>query len=131
MIVTKQSEKLSREPDVIRARSEHAQASEECWGPEHQQPFLTPSRGQAALSTVLQGLGVVAAIAFGVYAIKAVQVSTIANTLSTEALLQAQMANQLALLSICSSNFNEVRPISLRTMRSAQQWYNSPLHWAT
>jgi len=55
---------------------------------------------------MLQGAGFVAAIAFGIYAVKSVRVGNVANQYAGQAAQQAAIANQLALLAVCLSGDN-------------------------
>jgi hypothetical protein len=68
---------------------------------------LSPPIGQFFINSLLQGAGFVAAIAFGIYAVKSVRVGNTANQYASEAVLQAVTANQLALLAVCLSNRNQ------------------------
>lgn len=62
---------------------------------------LKPPIGRFAINVALQVAGIIAAVAFGVFAIKAVTVGNQANGYASEAMELAKMANQLTLLTIC------------------------------
>jgi CBS domain containing-hemolysin-like protein len=62
---------------------------------------VTPPVGQFVIQTLLQIAGFAAAIAFGIYAVRSVNVATLANRYSQESIQQALAANQLALLATC------------------------------
>ena len=74
-------------------------------GPPDEPPLqiatLTPPLGQFIISTVLSVAGLVAAVAFGVFAILSVRLSQDANA-------QTFAQNQLALLGLCVGD-NDVR----------------------
>jgi hypothetical protein len=53
---------------------------------------------------IMQLISVIAALIFGVWAIKSFDAALDANSLATNALQQTLIANQLALLSICASD---------------------------
>jgi hypothetical protein len=69
---------------------------------------FSPPAGQFVINTLLQVAGFVAAIAFGIYAVKSVTVGNTANQYAGQAVLQAATANQLAILAVCLSNGNQV-----------------------
>ncbi|KAF2016920.1 hypothetical protein BU24DRAFT_140696 [Aaosphaeria arxii CBS 175.79] len=71
---------------------------------------LEPPIAQFAINVLLQLAAFAAAIAFGVFAVKSVQVGNRANAyanaaagLADKAMAQAEMANQLTLLALCTS----------------------------
>ena len=72
---------------------------------------LTPPLGEFIISSVLQLLALCIAIAFGIFAVKSVTVATQANSYAIQALAEARLANQIALLAICAAN-DDVRRIS-------------------
>jgi hypothetical protein len=69
---------------------------------------LSPPIGQFIINIIIQALGLGAAIAFGVYAVKSVTAANDANKYASEAILQAVMANKLAILAVCTSSSNLV-----------------------
>lgn len=80
-------------------------------GTDQNQPLpqvatLSPPVGQFFINSLLQGAGFVAAIAFGIYAVKSVRVGNMANQYAGQAAQQAAIANQLALLAVCLSGDN-------------------------
>jgi magnesium-transporting ATPase (P-type) len=56
------------------------------------------------ITGVIQFIGVIAAIVFGVWVIKSYEVAQRANDLSESGLRQTIIANQLAFLALCGSN---------------------------
>jgi len=74
--------------------------------PLHQVTTFSPPVGQFVVNSMLQGAGFVAAIAFGIYAVKSVRVGNVANQYAGQAAQQAAIANQLALLAVCLSGDN-------------------------
>ncbi|KAK4938584.1 hypothetical protein LTR10_021015 [Elasticomyces elasticus] len=73
---------------------------------------LSPPIGQFIINTLLQILGFGTAIAFGVFAVKSVNVGDTANVYSDQSMQQALIANQLTLLSVCLSNGNQSQELS-------------------
>lgn len=69
---------------------------------------LKPPIGRFVINVALQVAGIIAAVAFGVFAIKAVTVGNQANGYASQAMELAKMANQLTLLTLCLSS-NSVR----------------------
>lgn len=69
---------------------------------------FSPPLGQFIINSLLQAAAFVAAVAFGVYAVKSVTVGNSANQYAHQAVQQAQIANQLAVLAVCISNVNQV-----------------------
>ena len=69
---------------------------------------LTPPPGKFLIEIVFELVGLVAAIAFGVFAVKSVTVADQANEYSRQAILQALTSNQLTLLALCMSSGNQV-----------------------
>lgn len=72
---------------------------------------LTPPLGQFFINMILQIAAFVAAIAFGVFAIKSIDIARTANEYSArangyaaEALEEARLANQVAMLAVCSQS---------------------------
>lgn len=72
---------------------------------------LTPPLGQFFINMVLQIAAFVAAIAFGVFAIKSIDIartankySAMANSYAAQALEEARLANQVAMLAVCSQS---------------------------
>ena len=82
-------------------------------GLSHNSPIVKLSSpiGQHIVNVILQLTAIVAAVAFGYFAVESVQVTNRAND-------EAHLANQLAIYAICNSNNNPVRicgtPITLR-----------------
>ena len=66
---------------------------------------LSPPIGQFVINTLLQAAAFAAAIAFGVFAIKSVNKADTANYYAAQALEEARIANQIAMIVLC-----EVRP---------------------
>ena len=64
---------------------------------------LSPPPGQFIISSILQLVALGIAVAFGIYAVKSVRVANEANTFAVQALTEAKLANQIAMLSICAS----------------------------
>lgn len=64
--------------------------------------ILTPPPGEFFINLVLQVAGIVAAIAFGVFAVESVNVAKIANTLAKQAIEEGRVANQVAMLALCT-----------------------------
>ena len=76
---------------------------------------LSPPIGQFFVNLLVQCAGFAAAIAFGIYAVKSVQVGSnanevalAANKIAEEANRIARDANQLAVIDLCLSNENQV-----------------------
>jgi hypothetical protein len=69
---------------------------------------LSPPLGQFVVNSFLQVAALVAAVAFGVFAIRSVQLTQTANGYAVQALDQSIMANNLALVSVCLSGYNIV-----------------------
>jgi hypothetical protein len=106
--------------------SEKAQGSAIASTKVSQSTVLVPPLGQFLLSMILQTAGLIAAVAFGVFAILSVKVAKEANTLAKtandltyngmmyannqadEASELATAANRLALLTLCLSNDSRV-----------------------
>lgn len=72
---------------------------------------LSPPLGQFFINIILQIAAFAAAIAFGVFAVKSIDIartandySARANSLADQALEEARVANQVAMLSICSQS---------------------------
>ena len=72
---------------------------------------LTPPLGQFFINMILQIAAFVAAIAFGVFAVKSIDIARTANEYSArangyaaEALEEARLANQVAMLAVCSQS---------------------------
>lgn len=65
---------------------------------------LTPPLGQFFINMILQIAAFVAAIAFGVFAIKSIDIARTANSYAAEALEEARLANQVAMLAVCSQS---------------------------
>lgn len=61
---------------------------------------------QFIINSLLQVAAFAVGIAFGIYAVKSVQVGNLANSYSNRAIEQALTANQLALLAFCFSTIN-------------------------
>jgi hypothetical protein len=76
--------------------------------PQPQVATLSPPVGQFVINSLLQVAGFIAAIAFGVYAVKSVDVGHSANESAGQAVQQAVIANQLAILAVCGSFRTEV-----------------------
>ena len=70
---------------------------------------LSPPLGQFVLNMILQIAALVAAIAFGVFAVKSVTVGNEANRYAIRALEEAVIANKISMLAFCFSNTNQVR----------------------
>lgn len=70
---------------------------------------LSPPLGELIISSLLQVLALGVAVAFGVYAVKSVRVASEANSFAVQALAEARLANQIAMLSICTSMKDDVR----------------------
>lgn len=77
---------------------------------------LSPPIGQFIINTVLQISAFIAAIAFGIFAVKSVTVANDANHYAAIAVQQAVTANQLALLAVCLSSANQVSHIQKKTL---------------
>lgn len=73
-----------------------------------QQSELRPPIAQFIINFVLQIAGFAAAIAFGIFAVKSVRESIVANDYANQALDTARAANQLALLTLCLSTESTV-----------------------
>ncbi len=69
---------------------------------------LSPPLGQFVVNITLQVAGFVAAVAFGVFAIKSVRMADTSNRYAAQALEQSIVANRLAMLSVCLSAMNAV-----------------------
>jgi CBS domain containing-hemolysin-like protein len=69
---------------------------------------LSPPLGQFFINMTMQIAGFVAAVAFGVFAIKSVQMADTSNRYAGQALNQSIIANKLAMLSVCLSAINAV-----------------------
>lgn len=67
---------------------------------------LSSPIGQHVVNVILQLAAIVAAIAFGYFAVESVQVANRANA-------EAHLANQIAIYAICNSNNNPVRTRSM------------------
>ncbi|KAI9800957.1 MAG: hypothetical protein M1833_003094 [Piccolia ochrophora] len=76
------------------------------------QAILSPPLGQFLINTLLQMAALTAAIAFGVYAVKSVGLDAFSNQYSAQAVEQALIANQVAMLAVCLSNGNATGDIS-------------------
>ena len=70
---------------------------------------LTPPLGQFFINMILQIAAFAAAIAFGVFAVKSIDIartaneySASANSYAAQALEEARVANQVAMLAVCS-----------------------------
>jgi hypothetical protein len=61
---------------------------------------------QFIINTLLQVAAFAVAIAFGIFAIKSVQVGNLANSYANQSAEQALTANQLTLLTFCFSTMN-------------------------
>ena len=77
-----------------------------------QRATLSPPLGQFVINTILQTAAFVAAIAFGVFAIKSVHIANTANDYAAKALEEARIANQVAMLAICISADAQVSALS-------------------
>ena len=64
---------------------------------------LRPPIGQFVINTLLQAAAFAAAIAFGVFAIKSVNKADTANYYAAQALEEARIANQIAMIVLCTS----------------------------
>ena len=64
--------------------------------------ILSPPLGEFFINLLLQVAGIVAAIAFGVFAVESLRVAKDANTLATQAIEEARVANQVAMLALCT-----------------------------
>ena len=64
---------------------------------------LSPPIGQFVINTLLQAAAFAAAIAFGVFAIKSVNKADTANYYAAQALEEARIANQIAMILLCAS----------------------------
>ena len=64
---------------------------------------LSPPIGQFVTNTLLQAAAFAAAIAFGVFAIKSVNRADTANSYAAQALEEARIANQIAMIILCAS----------------------------
>jgi hypothetical protein len=69
---------------------------------------LSPPLGQFVINSSLQAAALLAAVAFGVFAIRSVRMAQTANLYAAQALNQSIIANGLALVSICLSGINTV-----------------------
>ncbi len=65
--------------------------------------ILEPPTGQFFTNALLQSAAIAAAIAFGVFAVKSVNIANAANAYAAAAVEQARLANQVALLAFCLS----------------------------
>lgn len=72
---------------------------------------LSPPLGQFFINMILQLAAIAAAIAFGVFAVKSIDIARTANgyaktanSYAAQALEEARVANQVALLAICSQS---------------------------
>lgn len=70
---------------------------------------LSPPLGQFFINMILQIATFGAAIAFGIFAVKSINIARTANSYAAQALEEARVANQVAMLGICSqSSFVQV-----------------------
>lgn len=65
---------------------------------------LSPPLGQFFINMILQLAAFAAAIAFGVFAVKSIDIARTANTYADRALGEARIANQVAMLAVCSQS---------------------------
>ena len=85
-----------------------AMTTDRLHGLPHNSPIVRLSSpiGQHIVNVILQLTAIVAAIAFGYFAVESVQVANRANA-------EAHLANQIAIYAICNSNNNPVRICSI------------------
>lgn len=76
---------------------------------------LSPPVGQFIINTILQMAGFAAAIAFGVFAVRSVNVGHDANRFAAQALDEAVIANKLAMLALCLASVNQVGTVPLKS----------------
>ena len=65
---------------------------------------LSPPLGQFFINMILQIAAFAAAIAFGVFAVKSIDIARTANSYAARALEEARVANQVAMLAVCSQS---------------------------
>ncbi|KAL8822666.1 MAG: hypothetical protein Q9191_006598 [Dirinaria sp. TL-2023a] len=96
----------SAEPSTTKEEQAFAAATQ----PHHPitNAILSPPPGEFFINLILQVIGIVAAIAFGVFAVQSLNVAKTANTLTRQALEEARIANQAAMLSLCTQATDNV-----------------------
>lgn len=94
---------------------------------------LTPPLGQFFINMILQIAAFAAAIAFGVFAVKSIDIartankySASANSYAAQALEEAHVANQIAMLAVCSQSGDLQVCVLLSCIVSYQLIYNDP-----
>lgn len=77
---------------------------------------LSPPLGQFFINTILQFAAFAVAIAFGVFAVKSIDIartaneySASANSYAARALEEARVANQVAMLAVCSQSDDDIQ----------------------
>lgn len=69
------------------------------------------------MNFLVQVATLIAAVAFGVYAVKSVAVGDRANDYSTQALSESKTANQLSMVALCLAAGNQVRLLRASRMQ--------------
>jgi hypothetical protein len=83
--------------------------------------MLKPPIAQFIINLLLQLAAFAAAIAFGVYAVKSVDVAIKGNNYANQAIEIADIANKLSLLALCLSNTDVVcqKPVMINLLTNA------------